>query len=249
MNSIHNNQTISKIFFIVAIITSIVFLFTLSQHTAYADPYLVNNLPIEHCTNADSHTHPTGGGAPICGGTIAYAIGNFYEGANVFAVLLQTMVGIVVTAAFFYFFWNLVKYIRDEEDKEAAKTRMGYSLAAIFVIVTLWGIIGFVRGVLGINAGEVIDDLTLPTVNFSEGDTTVYSYTITQQDINALNAAGQDTTGLIPGGGAAEKPCYTKSGRKGITECVDPKQCHHLTTNCRRISKNVNGGIQVYTGN
>ncbi|MCY4577145.1 MAG: hypothetical protein OXB96_01770 [Candidatus Kaiserbacteria bacterium] len=90
-----------------------------------------------------------------------------------FAALLQTLVGIVVTAAFFYFFWNLVKYIRDEEGKDEAKTKMGYSLGAIFVIVTLWGIIAFVRGILGINTEDAVNTIDIPRVNFIKDDGTV----------------------------------------------------------------------------
>lgn len=189
MDSIHNSQRIIKILYMVGIIISTVFLFTFSQHITHAHSGI---LDVEHCTDPVSgellpHVHPISEDGesylePICGGTIGYAITNFYEGASLFSVLLQTLVGIVVTAAFFYFFWNLVKYIRDEEDKEAAKTRMGYSLAAIFVIVTLWGIIGFVRGVLGIGSGDAVSSIDLPGVNFLESDVEYIDDDITIED-------------------------------------------------------------------
>ena len=214
-----------------------VFLFTVSQHATHADPYLdpANN-PIVHCKGSDSHTHPAGGGPPICGGTLTYAINNFYEGANVFGVLLQTMVSIVVTAAFFYFFWNLVKYIRDEEDKEAAKTRMGYSLAAIFVIVTLWGIIGFVRGVLGINAGEVVDDLTLPTVGFSESS--YYILTINDASIIDSNNPQQYVGKRMAG-------CRLSKGEKGLTRCENANECSQTFPGCIKSAGNK---FKSYTG-
>lgn len=189
MNSIHNNQTIIKFFYIAGISISILFLFAISQHTAQSHAGVFE---IDHCIDYASgeilpHTHPAAPKegpppSPICGGTITYALNNFYEGATLFSVLLQTLVGIVVTAAFFYFFWNLVKYIRDEEEKETAKTRMGYSLAAIFVIVTLWGIIGFVRGVLGINAGKATNSIDLPTTNFIKSGGIIIEETIKQKE-------------------------------------------------------------------
>ena len=176
MNSIHSNQKIIKIFCIIGVVISTVFLFTISQHIVHAHQGIDDT---EHCTDPSTgeevpHKHPVSAdgtyGVAICSGTIEYTVSNFYGGASVFGRLLEVMVSIVVTAAFFYFFWNLVKYIRDEEDKEAAKTRMGYSLAAIFVIVTLWGIIGFARGVLGIKNEETVGGINLPTVNFLEED-------------------------------------------------------------------------------
>lgn len=173
MSSIHNRKTISKVLYGAGIIIiSIAFLFTTSQYVAHAHTG-TNFAAIEHCAGSDTHVHPSVSDTPICSGTLTYAISNFYEGANVFAALLQTLVGIVVTAAFFYFFWNLVKYIRDEEGKDEAKTKMGYSLGAIFVIVTLWGIIAFVRGILGINTEDAVNTIDIPRVNFIKDDGTV----------------------------------------------------------------------------
>lgn len=238
MNSIHNSQTIIKFLYTVGVITSIVFLFTAFQHTALAHSGVLYNTgkdysTVEHCLDPVTreelpHVHPSPTAnapypAPICGGTITYAITNFYEGANVFSLLLRVLVGITVTAAFFYFFWNLVKYIRDEESKEEAKTKMGYSLAAIFVIVTLWGIIGFVRGVLGISAGEAVDNLTLPTASFSE-TSAAHTHTITASEAAILN----DST-LI---GKKMTKCRV-GNTNAVTYCQSASSCHQ-TTNCPR---------------
>lgn len=188
MSNTHSSQKIIKIFCTMGVVISTVFLFTVSQHTVHAHAGI---LDAEHCTDPSSgellkHRHPVDDngtyGTPICGGTIGYAISSFVQGASVFSVLLQMLVGIVITAAFFYFFWNLVKYIRDEEGKDEAKTKMGYSLGAIFVIVTLWGIVGFMRGVLGIGNGDAVSGIDLPTVNFLDKDVDYERETIEVDD-------------------------------------------------------------------
>lgn len=123
------------------------------------------SLPAVDAQQTEECITPPGGGKQVCKGSLSYPIAQLFDASNLFSALLRLLVGIVVTAAFFYFFWNLVKYIRDEEGKEEAKTKMGYSLAAIFVIVTLWGLIGFIRGVLGVGVGEdQVNSIPLPDI-------------------------------------------------------------------------------------
>ena len=75
---------------------------------------------------------------------------------------------IVVSLAFLYFFYNLAMYIFKEEGKEASKTKMGYSIIAIVVLTSLWGIVVFVRAVVGIDTGEA-NQVVVPTATFLNG--------------------------------------------------------------------------------
>lgn len=96
---------------------------------------------------------------------LSFAIGSVGRGAETFGTLVSLGTTIAVSLAFFYFFWNLYKFIRaaDPESKESAQGAMVWSLVAIIVIVSLWGIIGFVRGVLGIDAGsDEVNDVEVP---------------------------------------------------------------------------------------
>jgi hypothetical protein len=67
------------------------------------------------------------------------------------------------------FFWGLVKYIAsasDEAAKESGKNLMIWGMIALFVMVALWGILGWVQSNLGLS-GTVITTappaFTVPT--------------------------------------------------------------------------------------
>lgn len=101
-------------------------------------------------------------------GSLSHTLARANTSLSIVNLLVNTLITIVVALAFFYFFWNLVKYIRDEEGKDEAKTKMGYSLIAIFVIVTLWGLVSFLRNVLGVENESAAPSITIPAVGFSE---------------------------------------------------------------------------------
>ena len=55
---------------------------------------------------------------------------------------LNGLVGIIITIAIIVFFWGLVSYLTNVgEEKHAGLIRMFYGLIAIFVMVSIWGII------------------------------------------------------------------------------------------------------------
>jgi hypothetical protein len=62
-------------------------------------------------------------------------------------------VGVAVLA----FFWFLILFIWKGREDGAEKTRslagMGYAILAIFVMVSIWGIVGALGGVFGIGQG------------------------------------------------------------------------------------------------
>ncbi|MCY4577387.1 MAG: pilin [Candidatus Kaiserbacteria bacterium] len=90
---------------------------------------------------------------------LAFAVGSVGKGAETFANLVSLATTIAVSLAFLFFFYNLYKFIKAgaPEDKSKAQGQMIWSLVAIIIIVSLWGIIGFVRSVLGIGVGEAND--------------------------------------------------------------------------------------------
>ena len=111
-----------------------------------------------------------------------------------------------------------MKYIRDEGSQEDAKTRMGWSLVAIFVIVTLWGIIGFMRDALGVSRIDSPPILNLPVVGFTECSSGSYRYDIDAQTASSL--------GIKAESGCATKPCYKSDGTPGVTACADSNLCN-----------------------
>ena len=91
--------------------------------------------------------------------SLSLAVGGVGKGVETFGTLVSLGTTIAVSLAFFFFFWNLFKFIRagDADSKEEAQGKMVWSLVAIIVIVSLWGIIAFVRSVLGIGPGKAND--------------------------------------------------------------------------------------------
>jgi hypothetical protein len=76
--------------------------------------------------------------------------------------LVPFLIGIAVIT----FFWFLIKYViaggEDADGRRKALAGMGYALIAIFVMVSLWGIIGFAGNLLGINQGGTAPAPGLP---------------------------------------------------------------------------------------
>ena len=107
------------------------------------------------------------GGSSFTGDdSLSLAVGGVGKGVETFGTLVSVGTTIAVSLAFFFFFWNLFKFIRagDADSKEEAQGKMVWALVAIIVIVSLWGIIAFVRSVLGIEPGEANDVVVPGTV-------------------------------------------------------------------------------------
>ncbi|MFA5132070.1 MAG: hypothetical protein WC444_01940 [Candidatus Paceibacterota bacterium] len=67
--------------------------------------------------------------------------------------LVPFAVGLAVLA----FFWYLIKYIwlgaDSAENKSTSLRGMAYSVLALFVMVSIWGLVGFFGSLVGINQG------------------------------------------------------------------------------------------------
>ncbi len=81
---------------------------------------------------------------------------------NVVARLIPLLVGFAVLA----FFWFLVMFIwkgaGDPAERAKMKGGMLWSIVAIFVMVSVWGIIGFISSVTGIETGGTMHGFKLP---------------------------------------------------------------------------------------
>ena len=90
---------------------------------------------------------------PDADGTLSQTVINVGGATEVFATLVNLASAIAVSLAFLFFFWNLFQYIRktDPEGKDEAKKHMGWSVLAMVIVTSLWGIIAYVRSVVGID--------------------------------------------------------------------------------------------------
>jgi len=82
--------------------------------------------------------------------------------SNLFGILsgvggiVNLLVSIAIAAALLFFIWGLAQYILssgDPEAKDNGKKRMIQGIIALFVIVSIWGIIAFIGKTTGIDQG------------------------------------------------------------------------------------------------
>lgn len=85
-------------------------------------------------------------------------------------ILAQKVVGrlvpLLIGLALLAFFWFLVGFIwkgrEDPKEQKKSLSGMGWSIVALFVMVSVWGIIGFMGSVVGINQGGTMSGFKLP---------------------------------------------------------------------------------------
>lgn len=77
--------------------------------------------------------------------------------------ILGILVPIFITLAVLAFFWGLVKYLwGGAEDKDAAKNIMIWGVIAIFVMVSVFGLVQLIGNTFGVNQGGGINLPQLP---------------------------------------------------------------------------------------
>jgi len=87
--------------------------------------------------------------------------------------LINPLIAIAVGVALLVFFWGLAKFIfrvgGDEKAVENGKRLMIWGVVALFVMIAVWGIIGFIGDALGIDVRQNNSGGTTPdTLNPGE---------------------------------------------------------------------------------
>lgn len=96
----------------------------------------------------------------------------FAQGADIWSIvglvkgLLNVVIPILFTVALVYFLWGVIRFvITDNADsKEKAKEVVIRGVIGLFVMVSIWGLVGFVQNTLGIGSGGVLTDEQIPGV-------------------------------------------------------------------------------------
>lgn|SRR3989344_4237679 len=91
---------------------------------------------------------------------------NLTEILNKFGELINLATPIVVALALLYFFWGLAQYIlnaSNEEKKKEGKAIMIWGILALFIMVSVWGIINVVRTTFELDDNSI----DVPTVDVS----------------------------------------------------------------------------------
>jgi hypothetical protein len=103
---------------------------------------------------------------PLPGGTQPGGVAgqNVTGLVNIFGNLVNLSIGILITLALAVFFWGLVRYIfklGGDEGAKNGKNLMIYGIIALFIMVSIWGIVSFVGSFLGVsqNQGQDVGNL------------------------------------------------------------------------------------------
>jgi uncharacterized membrane protein YesL len=74
---------------------------------------------------------------------------------------LNGLIGIIITIAIIVFFWGLVQYLTNVgEEKHKGLIMIFYALIAIFVMVSIWGIIRLLQLTFGVGGtGAILPDV------------------------------------------------------------------------------------------
>jgi hypothetical protein len=79
--------------------------------------------------------------------------------------LVTMLIPILIAIGLLFFIWGLVQFIMaggDETAKEKGKAHMVWGTIALFVMVSVWGIVGLLGEITGVETGGSIDT---PSVN------------------------------------------------------------------------------------
>lgn len=102
---------------------------------------------------------------------LAQGVGNLTN-VQTFLQSIGRLVGIalpiVVGIALLGFFWGLAMFVfkaSDPEKQKEARNTMIWSVVALFVMVSVWGLVNFIGSTLGVGAGQGNNNTpTIPTV-------------------------------------------------------------------------------------
>ncbi len=70
--------------------------------------------------------------------------------------IISTLIPIVVALGILFFIWGLVQFIfasGDEAAKDEGKRKMIWGVVALFVIVSVWGLVALLNQLTGVNQG------------------------------------------------------------------------------------------------
>jgi hypothetical protein len=102
-----------------------------------------------------------GGGGSLSGGNNAL-LNLLNLAQTIVSRLIPFAIGLAVLAFFWFLITFIVKGQDDPKKQQESLAGMGYSILAIFVMVSIWGIIGFFGSIFGIGQGGSMPAFKLP---------------------------------------------------------------------------------------
>ena len=126
---------------------------------------------------------------------------------QIFISLVRTLTAIAVALSFFYFFWNIALYIKSPGNKDEIRNKLVAGVVAITIATSIWGIVAFIRGTLGIT-NEPPSPLLLPPLQLTEIRIKTRTITVSKLRTENTDSSGLDTDKCTK----ACKECKTKDG-------------------------------------
>lgn len=103
--------------------------------------------------------------------SFAQSVERFRNTKEIFGSILdiiRILIPIAFGLAILLFFWGIAKFLWSEgSGKDEGKRIMVWGVLAIFVMSSIWGLVRFVRGTLGIDPNAT--NMNIPTINGSQG--------------------------------------------------------------------------------
>ena len=97
---------------------------------------------------------------------IAFAQTTIFSIMGVVSNVLNILIPILITAALVYFIWGVISYViaKDADDKEKARSVVTRGILGLFIVVSVWGLIGIIQSTFGIGAGGQLTGEQIPGV-------------------------------------------------------------------------------------
>ncbi len=72
--------------------------------------------------------------------------------------IVSRLIPVLVAIALIYFIVGLIRFViaGNEETRADGKKMMWWGIVALFVIVSIWGIVSYIANILGINANTTV---------------------------------------------------------------------------------------------
>ncbi len=104
-------------------------------------------------------------------GNIVYSTSFIAKWIQFFKELLQSLPGILVALAGVVFMIEVLRFIftgKDGkvEEKEKIRSHIMWSLVALVILISFWGIVRLIAGTVGIKTGDNLGSGDIPKVNF-----------------------------------------------------------------------------------
>lgn len=94
-------------------------------------------------------------GASVLLPSLTLAADNIQQVLGIFGGLINAVIPLIIGLAVVGFLWGLVQYLiaKSPEDQKTARGTMFWGIVILFVMVSVWGLVGILGGTFGIDQG------------------------------------------------------------------------------------------------